>query len=83
MSSDEVHHDALAISTHISHCLVKRILIDNGSSVNLIMMDSLKDMGYTADDVVKRSVPLVGFSGETKQSLGEISLSVYAEGLNK
>lgn len=33
-------------------------------------------------EIVRRVTTLVGFSGEPKQTLGEISRVVYAEGLN-
>ncbi|XP_074313636.1 uncharacterized protein LOC141648823 [Silene latifolia] len=68
----EHHHDALIITLSIRNCLVKKILVDTGSSMNLIMLETLKNMRFSQKDLVHKAVPLVGFSGETKQSLGEI-----------
>ncbi|XP_074288596.1 uncharacterized protein LOC141613753 [Silene latifolia] len=65
------------------NCKVKKILVDTGSSVNLIMMETLKGMGFTEKDLAKKAIPLVGFSGETKHSLGEIITPTYAGGVNK
>ncbi|XP_074313760.1 uncharacterized protein LOC141648953 [Silene latifolia] len=79
----EHHHDALIITLSIGNCLVKKILVDTGSSVNLIMLETLKNMGYSEKDLVQKAVPLVGFSGETKQSLGEIVIPTFAGGMNK
>ncbi|XP_074297337.1 uncharacterized protein LOC141628048 [Silene latifolia] len=42
----EHHHDALIITLSIGNCLVKKILVDTGSSVNLIMLETLKNMGF-------------------------------------
>jgi hypothetical protein len=76
------HHDALVISLSLANCEVGRILVDNGSSANLIMLSTLQDMGYRECDILKKSIPLVGFSGETKHTIGEISLPTYAAGIN-
>ncbi|XP_074278698.1 uncharacterized protein LOC141602295 [Silene latifolia] len=59
----EHHHDALIISLSIGNYLVKKILVDTGISVNLIMPETLKNMGFSEKDLVKKAVPLVGFSG--------------------
>ncbi|XP_074300729.1 uncharacterized protein LOC141632039 [Silene latifolia] len=53
------------------------------SSVNLIMMETLKGMGFTEKDLARKAIPLVGFSSETKHSLGEIIIPTYAGGVNK
>ncbi|XP_074283259.1 uncharacterized protein LOC141607813 [Silene latifolia] len=60
---------------------VRRILIDGGSSVNLIMLDVLKAMKIKEDQITKKSSVLVGFSGETRNTLGEIYLATYVEGV--
>ncbi|XP_074301408.1 uncharacterized protein LOC141632795 [Silene latifolia] len=79
----EHHHDALIITLSIGNYLVKKILVDTGSSVNLIMLETLKNMGFSEKDLVQKAVPLVGFSGETKQSFGEIVIPTFAGGMNK
>ncbi|XP_074293578.1 uncharacterized protein LOC141620666 [Silene latifolia] len=77
------HHDALIITLSIGNCLVKKILVDTGSSVNLIMLETLKNMVFSEKDLVQKAVPLVGFSGKTKQSLGEIVIPTFAGGMKK
>jgi len=57
-------------------------MIDGGSSVNIIMLQTLNEMGISADQLTKRSNVLVGFSGEVKHTLGEISLPTYADGVS-
>ncbi|XP_074278457.1 uncharacterized protein LOC141602048 [Silene latifolia] len=79
----EHHHDALIITLSIGNCLVKKILVDTESSLNLIMLETLKNMGFSEKDLVKKAVPLLGFSGETKQFLGEIVIPTFAGGMNK
>ncbi|XP_074313722.1 uncharacterized protein LOC141648914 [Silene latifolia] len=79
----EQHHDALTITLPIGNCTVRKVLVDTGSSVNLIMFETLKVMGSDKENLVKKSVPLVGFSGETTHSVGEITIPTYIEGINK
>ncbi|XP_074290290.1 uncharacterized protein LOC141617019 [Silene latifolia] len=40
-------------------------------------------MGFSEKDLVQKTVPLVGFSGETKQSLGEIVILTFVGGMKK
>ncbi|KAL5564706.1 hypothetical protein UlMin_027870 [Ulmus minor] len=72
------HHDALVISLLIANCRIKRILIDNGSSTNVIFLSALKEMNIDEAHIHRRSTVLVGFSGEQKFTLGDITLPVYA-----
>ncbi|KAM0050395.1 putative aspartic peptidase domain superfamily [Helianthus debilis subsp. tardiflorus] len=76
------HHDGLVITLFISNHFVRRILIDGGSSVNIIQLDVLKKMGISESDIIPRSSVLVGFSGETKNTLGDIKLPIFVEGLH-
>ncbi|XP_074300768.1 uncharacterized protein LOC141632086 [Silene latifolia] len=73
----DVH--GLVITMQIGTACVLRILVDGGSPVNLIMLDVLKAMKIDESQIVKKSNVLVGFSGETKNTLGEIYLPTYIE----
>ncbi|XP_056850780.1 uncharacterized protein LOC130500092 [Raphanus sativus] len=77
------HHDALVISLIVANCLVKRILVDNGSSSNIIFHSVFADLWLEPTALTRKATPLVGFSGEVKQTLGEVLLPVYAEGINQ
>ncbi|XP_056691747.1 uncharacterized protein [Spinacia oleracea] len=76
------HHDRLVISLPIGNALIKRILIDNGSSANVLFLEALQEMGLDEKSIIRRSTVIVGFSGESLRTVGEISLPTYAEGVN-
>ena len=75
------HHDAVDKSLTLANCLVKRILVDNESSSNIIFQAAYQDLGLEEGSLKRRVTPLKGFSGEVKQTTGEIFLLVYAEGI--
>ncbi|XP_074298593.1 uncharacterized protein LOC141629502 [Silene latifolia] len=77
----DLHHDGLVITMQVGTTNVRRILVDGGRSVNLVMLYVLKAMKISQDQITKKSSVLVGFSGETKNTLGEIYLPTYAEGV--
>ncbi|KAJ9542222.1 hypothetical protein OSB04_028728 [Centaurea solstitialis] len=81
--TDPRHHDALVIQLTIGNCLTKRILIDGGSSANVIFADTLKIMGIDRSNIARRTTTLIGFNGDTTNTLGEIVLPVFAKGINK
>ncbi|XP_021864820.2 uncharacterized protein [Spinacia oleracea] len=76
------HHDGLVMSLPIGNALIKRILVDNESSANVLFLEALQEMGLEEKNIIKRSTVLVGFSGESLRTVGEISLPTYAEGVN-
>ncbi|KAI3810882.1 hypothetical protein L1987_20505 [Smallanthus sonchifolius] len=56
------------------------ILINGGSSINIIQLEALKSMNVPEAQIVSKSLVLVGFNGEAKSTIGEIKLPVYIEG---
>ncbi|XP_070045812.1 uncharacterized protein [Nicotiana tomentosiformis] len=76
------HNDALVISLLIHDTNVKRVLIDPGSSVNIILLRVVNKM-LMGDRVVPKARSLSGFDNSTVITKGEIELSTYAEGVIK
>ncbi|KAL5580697.1 hypothetical protein UlMin_013139 [Ulmus minor] len=76
------HHDALVISLLVANCKIKRILVDNGSSTNVLFLTALKEMKIDESNIRRCATVLVGFSGEQKFTVGDIALPVYAGGIN-
>ena len=63
--------------------MIKRVLVDTGSSANIIFAAALVDMGVELEKIKRQTTMLIGFSGEQKFTIGEITLPVYAGGINK
>ena len=60
------HHNALVISLTVANCLVKRTLVDDGSSGNIIFQAAYKDLGLDEGALTQRVTPHIGFNGEVK-----------------
>lgn len=71
------HHDGLVITLYMENHFVRRILVDGGSSVHIIQLETLKKMNIPEDENLKKSLALVGFSGEVKNTVEEIKLPIY------
>ncbi|KAG7564374.1 Integrase catalytic core [Arabidopsis suecica] len=56
------HDDALVITLDVANFEVSRILIDTGSSVDLIFLGTLERMGISRADIVGPPSPLVAFT---------------------
>ncbi|CAL8998086.1 unnamed protein product, partial [Prunus brigantina] len=70
------HDDPMIIRAEIADYDVGRVLIDTGSSVNVIFTDAFRGLGI-ADSMVNRQItPLLSFSGDLVQPVGSISLPI-------
>ena len=74
------HDDVLVVTAQISGFLVKRVMIDQGSGVNVMYPDLFKGLGLRNRDLSKYDTPLVGFDGRMVAPEGRISLPVNMEG---
>ncbi|GAV63701.1 hypothetical protein CFOL_v3_07219 [Cephalotus follicularis] len=57
---------------------MKRILIDNGSSADILYKHAFDQLRIPNDQLKSVKTPLIGFAGETIHPLGSINLSVVA-----
>ncbi|XP_050258795.1 uncharacterized protein LOC126703759 [Quercus robur] len=77
--ADRIHHpydDALVISLLIANYTTRRVLVDNGSSADILYYPAFQQMRLGRDQLRPVNSPLVGFGGMKVQPVGTISLSV-------
>ena len=55
------HDDALVLTLQIAGFDVKKVMIDQGSGVEIIYLDLFKGLRLKLDDLSKYDIPLVGF----------------------
>ena len=55
------HDDALVIALPIANCKVKRIMVDNGSSANVLFLSALKKIEVDKLQIGRTDVILTGF----------------------
>uniref|UniRef100_A0A2N9EM81 Uncharacterized protein n=1 Tax=Fagus sylvatica TaxID=28930 RepID=A0A2N9EM81_FAGSY len=72
------HSNALVVTLRIGEFDVKRILIDPGSSVEIMYESLFKGLGLEKKDLSLVEGPLSGFSGETVVPTGKVTISVKA-----
>ncbi|XP_070004362.1 uncharacterized protein [Nicotiana sylvestris] len=76
------HNNALVISLIVYDANVKRVLIDSGSSVNIILLRVLRKM-KAEDKVIPKAHTLFGFDNSSVVTKGEVTLTTFTEGVDK
>ena len=56
------HTDALVVSLRVGDFVVRRILIDPGSSADMMYYPLFKRLGLSPEQLTGAEVPLVGFN---------------------
>ena len=70
------HDDALVISIRVGDYNVHRVLVDNGSSADILYYPAFQQMGVDRAQLIPTNAPLVGFGGIRVFPLGAVTLSV-------
>ena len=74
-----LHHlydDALVVNIHVGDYNVHQMLVDNGSSADILYYPAFQQMGIDRARLILTNAPLVGFGGTKVLPLGAITLSV-------
>ncbi|KAG5560466.1 hypothetical protein RHGRI_003698 [Rhododendron griersonianum] len=72
------HNDALVLSLPFQRKLVRRVLVDQGSSAEILFYSAFKALGLSKEQLTPVEAPLIGFTGIPVYPLGKIVLPVYA-----
>ncbi|XP_059664092.1 uncharacterized protein LOC132309844 [Cornus florida] len=72
------HKDPLVISLTVAKCLVRRVLIDPGSSANIVPRDTFDRLEIKQDQLKSTGNPLVGFDGKRMEPVGTVEVAVHA-----
>ena len=68
------HFDALVITVMMANNNVHRILVDNGSSIDILYYQTFQKMGLKVNDLKPSPNPIYGFIGDSVTPMGVISL---------
>ena len=74
-----VHHpydDAIVITLLIADYTTRRVLVDNGSSADILYYPAFQQMRLERDQLRPVNSPLVGFGGMKVQPVGTVTLPV-------
>jgi hypothetical protein len=71
------HNDALVIEANIANWTFGKLLVDNGSSADIIFADAYDKMGLSRNLLQPPDTPLYGFGGRVIHAIGKVSLPVY------
>lgn len=67
------HDDTLVISSQIANCIMKRMMVDTGSSVYILSLSAFKELQIDLQRLRLSESNVMGFTGS---SVGIISLSM-------
>ena len=74
----QLYNDALVVTLRIGGYDVKKVLIDQGSGVEIVYPDLYKWLNLKPEDLIAYDSPLVSFDGKVVIPKGQIILPVQA-----
>ncbi|XP_031116523.1 uncharacterized protein LOC116020181 [Ipomoea triloba] len=74
--SQHPHRDALVIAMDVHGTVVRRILVDTRSSVNILYLEVFERLGLQRNKLIPVKTPLAGFTENSIELEGSIRLSV-------
>ena len=70
------HHNALVVTLRIGRYDVKKVMVDQGNSVEIMYPDLYKGLNLKPEDLTAYDSPLVSFDGKVIIPRGQIRLPV-------
>ena len=70
------HDDALIISLQVKDYNMHRVLVDNGSSADILYFPAFQQMRIDRERLIPTNAPLIGFGGTRVFPLGAITIFV-------
>ncbi|XP_031115825.1 uncharacterized protein LOC116019673 [Ipomoea triloba] len=70
------HRDAILIVMDVNGATVRRVFVDTGSSVNVMYLETFTKLGLTKENLHQVRTPLVGFTGNSIEPEGCITLTI-------
>lgn len=77
------YEDALVITLDISNFNMQRLLVDNGSSMNIVFLIALEAIGISKLELDKSNAILIGFNRKKTRLSGSIKLLVLIRGVTQ
>ena len=71
-----LHDDALVISIRVGDYNMHRVLVDNGSSTDILYYPAFQQMRIDKERLILTNAPLVGFGRSRVFPLGAVTLSI-------
>ncbi|XP_068331473.1 uncharacterized protein [Pyrus communis] len=72
---DFPHDDALVVSIQLAHAIVDRMMVDNGSAVNLLQLLVIQKMDLEST-IIRQAEVLTGFNRHTLTAIGHNTLDM-------
>ncbi|XP_075644451.1 uncharacterized protein LOC142615596 [Castanea sativa] len=66
-----LHDDALVVSIQAGDFNIHRVLVDNGSSANILYYPAFQQMGIAKERLIPACTPLIGFGGSRAMTIEE------------
>ena len=70
------HDDVLVVSIWVEDYNMHRVLVDNGSSTDILYYPTFPQMGIDKERLLSTNFPVIGFGGTRVFPLGMVRLSV-------
>ncbi|XP_072151360.1 uncharacterized protein [Setaria viridis] len=70
------HNDAMVIKALIAGWTVGKVLVDTGSSAEILFANAFREMNIDMNTLDPVDIPLLGFGGKPVKALGKIALPV-------
>ncbi|XP_028121367.1 uncharacterized protein LOC114318628 [Camellia sinensis] len=72
------HADPLVIEPRVNRFTTECVLIDQGSTLEIMYYKTFVKLGFTDSDLLPTNYPLFGFNANPEYPLGKITLAVWA-----